>query len=297
MDELLSLSLRRLRAFLVVAETLHLGRAAERLGIAQPALSQQIRGLEEGLGIRLFHRRKRRIDLTEAGVAYQAEARNLIEIHGASARKVRRIARGELGSLAIGYVPSAMFDDRFPALLRTMTERWPDASLELREGGIADITRAVDVGDIDIALVRAPVPQLADCAYQVASRQRLVAALPADHELARRPSLRVADLKGQSIIGLNDPADLGIMRVVGDIASAAGIELRIGWRVSAMTSVLGLVAGGMGCGIVPEGLMLVQRPGLCFRLLADEQATAEMWYVWRQDRRSALLDQFLRLAS
>jgi DNA-binding transcriptional LysR family regulator len=294
MDDLISASLRRLRAFLVVCDTLHIGRAATQLGIAQPALSQQIRGLETALGVQLFHRRKRGIDLTAAGIAYRDEAMKLIASHAAAAEIARRTARGEIGALSIGYVASAMFDGEFPRLLGALREKHPDIAISLREGGIGDIGRAVSAGEIDIALLRAPLLLPPGCIFRVAVRDRLVVALSDRHRYAARTSLSLGDLADEPMIGFNDTSELGIERVIGDLAGDAGIMPRIEWHVSTMTSLLGLAAAGLGYGIVPEGVSRISLPGVCFRPL-DQPVWAELWYVWRKENLSPALKSLAAL--
>lgn len=289
-DELVSASLRRLRAFLVVCETLHLGRAAEQLGIAQPALSQQIRGLEHGLGVRLFHRRKRGIDLTAAGQDYRHEAEVLLRLHAQAADRARRIARGELGRVAIGYVASAMLHEDFPALLGTVGQNHPGVQIELLERGLTDVMISLDAGDIDLAVVRGPVPLKALHAHHVASSEPLVAVLPATHRFATAAQVSLVDLAAERLIAFNDPAETGLLQVSSALAAAVGATLSVGWRVSAMTSVLGLAAAGLGYGIVPGEVARMTMPGIRFVPLRENGATAELWYLWRRDRISPALE-------
>lgn len=295
MDELVTASLRRLRVFLAVCETLHLGRAAERIGIAQPALSQQIRGLEEGLGVRLFHRRKRGIDLTAAGEAYRIEAIKLLRLHADAAEEARRVARGEMGRLAVGYVASAMFEERFPETLRAMHQGLPDLRIALREDGISELLRALVNGEFDVVLVRGPVALPSECRHMLGARQRLVAVLPERHPLARKRSLTVAELAGEPMVGFNDPDDRGIMRIASDLANKSNVNLDVQWRVSGVTGVLGLAAAGQGFGLVAESSACVTLPGVCYRPLSDPGAMAELWYVWRPDRMTPALNHLLTM--
>lgn len=291
MDHLSEASLRRLRAFLTVAGTLHIGRAAKALGIAQPALSQQIRALEAGIGVRLFNRRKRGIDLTVAGAAYRDEAERLLALHGAAIERARRTARGELGRLAIGYVGSAMVEAGFPAMLRRLREVQPDADLTLREGSITSLLAALAEDALDLALLRAPVELPAPMTRLVASSQRMMVALPPGHRLSKRGALDLAELAAEPMVGFNDPPEVGIMRVVAERARAGGYDLDIAWRVAEVTSVLGLVAAGLGYGVVPEGPARATGPVTLHPLAGA--AAAELWYVWHADRPTPALQQAL----
>lgn len=284
MDQLVSMSLRRLRAFLVVCDTLHIGRAAQHMGIAQPALSQQIRSLEAALGVPLFHRRKRGIDLTEAGAAYREEATRLLAAHKGAAEIARRTARGELGSLSIGYVTSAMFGSHLPALLGRMHAGYPDVRVSLVEGGIADIMAALKAGEIDVAFVRAPLQVPAGHASRVVVVERLMAAIPAGHRHAAKRSLTLAELAEEPMIGFNDAADVGIGRIIADLAARSGVSFRADWRVSAATSLLGLAAAGLGWGFVPDSLAGLPVPGVAFREI-EGGIEAPLWVIWRGDPR------------
>ncbi|TMV84825.1 LysR family transcriptional regulator [Thioclava sp. BHET1] len=296
MDELTALSLRRLRQFLIVAETLHMARAAEQIGIAQPALSQQIRALEEGLGVRLFHRRKRGIELTAAGESYRQSAARLIASHHEAAERARLMARGELGRIVVGHVPSALFSPSFPQLLRRLADDLPDVELHLREGLIRDLSRDVITGQIDIALLRAPVAAQSDLAQLALPEQRLLVAVPRQHPLARKASVGVTDLVGLPLVGYSDPTDVGIMQIVNRVADRAGVSLTLRWSVSTMTGILGLVAEGFGYGIVPAGLEAFGPQTLAFVPLSEEGATAGLCYVWRREDISPALARFLSLA-
>jgi DNA-binding transcriptional LysR family regulator len=293
MDELISTSLRRLRNFIVVCDTLHLGRAAERLGIAQPALSEQIRGLETGLGIKLFHRRKRGIDLTVAGAAYRIEAEDLLRRHAEAAEQVRRIARGELGQLSVAYVPSAMFEPTFPADLSAMRSAFPGIDFKLREGGVGATMTSLRQGDIDLAVIRAPLSLTDNEAHSIAAREPLVVVMPSNHRLANAKQIALQQLAGEPLVGFDDASDIGIHRVLVDLADAVGVTLSIRWRVSALSSVLGLATAGLGCGIVPAGLAQLTAPGIVFLPLADPGVRSELWYVWRKDHITPVLQRWL----
>jgi DNA-binding transcriptional LysR family regulator len=289
MNELATLSLRRLHVFLVVARHLHIGRAAEDLGIAQPAVSQQIGALEQGLGLRLFHRRKRGIDLTHAGLAYRDACQALLDQHHAAAQLARRTARGEAGRLAIGHVVSAMFGDTLPALLRHVRDERPELALELHEGSIGSVLRQLEEGRIDVALVRAPLPLAPGWRHLALAPQPLRLALPEGHPLAARAQATLADLDGLPLISYSDPGDYGVMQVISRLADQAGVQLNVQWTSSSVTGVLGLVSAGLGSGIVPEGLAQLNPARIVLRPIAHAGAVAELWFVWDDARVSPAL--------
>lgn len=296
MDLLAGLSLRRLRSFLAVCDTMHVARAAEKLGVAQPALSQQIRALEEALGVQLFHRRKRGIDLTAAGRACRTEAERLLALHAGAVDFIRRTARGEAGRVALGYVGSAVFEERFTAQLRRMRERFPEVELGLSEASIGGLLAALDRGELDAAVVRAPVEVERPLRHLVQVRQRVVAIFPAGHPLAAAASVSIRDLAREPLVGYSDPVDVGLMRVASDMAADAGVTLTVGWQVREVGSVLGLVAAGLGYGLVAEGLAARAPGGIVSRPIAESSATTELWLIWHEDRVTPALQRFLEIA-
>ncbi|MFT4172793.1 MAG: LysR substrate-binding domain-containing protein [Rhodocyclaceae bacterium] len=296
-ETLNTISLRRLQVFLVVCDTLHMARAAERLGVAQPALSQQIQSLERALDVQLFHRRKRGIDLTAAGHACRAEARRLLAQHATLVDTVQRTARGETGHVSLGYVGSSMFEGLFPSQLQAMRQRYPDIALSLREDNVATLLADVRAGTLEAALVRAPVRLAAPLCHRVHSAQELVVVLPAAHALAHAPALSMTQLAPLPMIGLPDSDTAGIMLIAAQWAAAAGTRLNVAWKVSDVGSALGLVAAGLGYAIVPKGLALLAGPAIVTRPLADAGAISELWLVWHEERLTPALERFLRIAS
>lgn len=292
-----TVSLRRLQVFLSVCETLHMARAAERLGVSQPALSQQIRGLEQALGVQLFHRRKRGIDLTSAGEACRIEAERLLALHAGAVDAIRRAARGEMGRITLGYVSSAMFEQRFLAQLKTMREKFPEVELNLREGSIAALLAGVEVGDIDVALVRAPIRVETPLRHRFHSRQNLIVILPRGHRLTEDDAIPISRLASEQMVGFPDADHVGIMRVAAELAAAAGVRLQVKWQVSEVGSVLGLVAAGLGYGIVPKSIAQLAGPDVSAHALAEPGAQTELWLVWHEERMSPALSQFINIAA
>jgi DNA-binding transcriptional LysR family regulator len=174
------LSLRRFRYFIAVAGELHVGRAAERLGIAQPALSQQLRILEETLGVRLLRRVGRGIALTEAGAAFLPEAQAAIAQSERAIGVARRTARGELGTINIGYVNTAMLEADLPGLLFAFRASVPDARISLEEIAVQEQITALEQHRLDIGIIRAPAGSLPnDLRIRPFTRGRLLAVVPA----------------------------------------------------------------------------------------------------------------------
>lgn len=179
---------RLMRNFLVVAEELHMHRAAERLNMAQPALSQQIKALEARLGVTLFSRAHRRLTLTPAGDAFLVKARLAIAMTEQAVLDARQTARGEQGVLNLGCVSSAMFDGKLPATLRQLHENWPAIAISLMTGNVQTLYEAVQTNQLDVAIIRAPLPALPDdLQSRPFTSEKTVLALPRQHPWPRHP--------------------------------------------------------------------------------------------------------------
>ena len=187
------MELRHLRYFVAVAEELHFSRAAARLHIAQPPLSQQIRHLERELGVALFNRTRRHVELTAAGRAFLDESRRVLLQAERAARIAQRAGRGEIGQLAVAFVPSADLD-LLPRVLRAWSARFPDVELDLQALLPVAQLEALAGGRIQVGLVRLPVTAGSEVIVECIESEPLVAALPLRHRLAKRARVRVADL-------------------------------------------------------------------------------------------------------
>lgn len=189
------MNLRQLRYFVAVAEELHFGRAAVRLHISQPPLSQQIHNLEEVLGVILFKREKKRIELTFAGQVFLDSARKLLEQSQLAIHSARRAAKGEVGTLAIGYASSIPFTGLIGRIVREFRSQRPDVQLQIKEMRAVDQIKAMVEKEIDVGFVREPLLQAhplveSRCVY----REAFVVALPTDHPLSSVQAVRLADL-------------------------------------------------------------------------------------------------------
>ncbi|WP_110206716.1 LysR substrate-binding domain-containing protein [Nocardioides daejeonensis] len=267
--------LRHLRYFVVVAEERHFGRAAERLHMAQPPLSQQIRRLEAEVGVELFVRTTRRVDLTAAGAAYLLRARTILASVDAAADEARRVAAGVVGRLAIGCVGSATYS-LLPALSRRLAEELPGVDFAFRgEMLVSDQVEALRRGTIDIALLRPPV---ADGMLTVTPlrTERLVVAVPDSHPLAARRQIRVADLEGVDLIVHSADRRSAMYEVVRRLFADAGLTPRIRHEVDESSTLVTLVAGGLGAAVVPEPVTALSLDGVAFRPLVRPARSVEL---------------------
>jgi len=292
---LVNVSLRRLKSFIEVCKTLHMARAAENMGVAQQALSQQIKGLENALGVRLFNRRKRGIDLTAAGETFRYEAERILSYHEGAIDLVRRTARGEAGRLAIGHVGSVMSERPFSAHLKQFREATPDVEISFREGSIATLFRELKSGLLDIIIVPEPINIEPPFVKKTYAYQKLVAVLPAEHLLAKHANLTISDLANEPMIALPD-YDVGIMRVVEKMSQAANVELKIQWRVSSVGSILGLVAAGFGYSILPESLTSLAGNEINVCELSDGNSCTNLCLITHSERETIIIKRFKEMS-
>ena len=293
------MELRHLRYFLAVAEELHFHRAATRLHISQPPLSQQIRALERELDVTLLERNRRRVTLTVAGEGFRDDARSILAAVERASERARHVARGSLGTLSIGFVGSAMFSPTLPDILREFRAGHPDVELVLRELPTTAQLHALVGGELDVGVIRGPVaesevdPQLELMTIQ---RERLVAALPADHRLAARRRLRAADLRGESFVILARREAPGLYASLAAAMSDAGGLPEDVLEVAEMQTIISLVAGGFGVSLVPTSVGQVDRSGVAFRPIAGATQTIELSVAWRAGTGSPVRDAFLAVA-
>ena len=294
------MNFRQFRYFVTTAEELHVGRAAQRLGIAQPALSQHIRALEDQLGVQLFLRANRRIALTEAGDAFLIEARAALHHADRAGKAAQRAARGETGNVVIGYVSSALAEQPFVRSLAAFRASHPDVSIEmlLRPGG--SLTEAVQSDVVDIAVTRGPLPAAVDgCESFVLARQPLIAVLPQSHRLSASTSIPLSALAEDTLLQPDDPPGLSLGHTLQQLLIQTGFRPRRTMVVNEMSSTVGLVAAGLGVALLPASARVMQLPGVAFCTLLDVHAVSELLVVFRRFERSAavrtLLDR-LKLA-
>lgn len=287
--------LRHLRHFVAVAEELHFGRAATRLRLAQPALSQSIMALEKEIGARLFDRTTRTVALTPAGRVLLDESRRTLEQAGHAVELTRQADRGEAGHLRVGYVASASYEILPPVLLE-FRRRSPGVTLQLLSRSTAELADLLLAGDLSVGFLREP-REHPDLESRHLVAERLVAVLPAGHPEAQRTATRLARLAAEPFIVFDRARAPGLFDTVVSSCVEAGFTPDIAQHSSDVQSILGLVAGGLGVTIVPESFRHLSVDGLVYRPLADVDTTVDLSAVWRRDRRTSVLDGFLDVAA
>ncbi|SOD95991.1 LysR substrate-binding domain-containing protein [Caenispirillum bisanense] len=287
------MELRHLRYFVAVAEDLHFGRAAARLHLSQPSLSQQIQALEERIGAALFVRNRRKVELTAAGRLMLPEARATLAQAEKALVVARRAGRGEVGRLEIGFTGSAPFNPLLPQSVRRFRERWPDVQLSLNEMSTTAQFEALAAGRLDVGFLRPGQPmEMVGIAQRLLLREPLLAVMTAAHPLAAGASVRVADLATEPFILHPRAIGTGLFDKVMTLCAAAGFAPRIAVEAHQMSTVVTLAAVGMGVSIVPEALRRLNTDGVAFRPIDDDGAFMDLIAARRADDDTAVVRNF-----
>ena len=280
---------RQLRYFIAVAEEQHFGRAAARLMMAQPPLSQQIRHLETSLGAVLLTRTTRRVELTAAGALLLERGRRILDDLEALAGDVALVGEGLQGVLRVGFTGSATYG-LMPRVVREASEHLPGIALSV-SGEL--LTPQIEIGllehRLDVALLRPPVVS-DDIRYVPTLRERIVAALPVGSPLTELTRLRMADFDGQVLVGY--PEESTMARTVAARWVEVGVRPRHSQRVSETSTLLSLVAAGIGAALVPASATSLNLGGTVFRDIEDAPDT-ELAVAWRADNASPAVRRFV----
>ena len=295
LPELRNLELRQLRYFLAVAEEMHFGRAAARLHMTQPPLSQAIQALEAALGADLFIRNTRNIALTSAGLALLPEVRRLLQHAQSLPELAQRAASGASGHLSLAFVSIADYSILPPAL-REFRQQHAAVHIELREATTDVQLLALENAEIDAGFLIPPIPEKLQglLHYQKVLSEPLILAVPENQ------------VKGRSRLSLADCADLALILFPRKIAPAlhdailgcfhsAGLTPVIGQEAIQMQTIVGLVSAGMGIALVPQSVSNLQRPGVVYIDLPEASTSVEIGLAWRRDNHSAVLAAFAHL--
>ena len=288
------MELRHLRYFIAVAEELHFGRAAERLCIAQPPLSQQIQQLERELGFALFTRTQRRVELTAAGQLFLEEARDIFSTLERATAAGRRVARGEVGWLGIGFVGTATYEF-LPAVLSAFRERYPAVELVLRELVSAKQALALRERRIHIGLAR-PALEEEGIVCEVIRREPLAAALPEAHPLAAQERLSLAMLADEPFILFPRQPRPSYAEAILAVCAEAGFRPQVVQEAAEIHTALSLVAAGLGVTLTPASVASAHRQGIAYRFFEAPMPMTELIVAFRAGESSPIVEAFLKLA-
>ncbi|PZS90560.1 LysR family transcriptional regulator [Stenotrophomonas maltophilia] len=277
------MELRHLRYFVMTAQLQNFTKAAEALHIAQPPLGQQIRALEEEIGTPLFHRQGRGIVLSDAGRVFWAAATDILARVEQAKQDALRAARGEVGTLTLGLTESASFNEAVTALLRRFQQAHPAVQLHLVEDGSESLVRRLDDGELDAVIVRPPYAPPGERITQQLSAEPLVAVLPADHPLAGRTRIALAELRDERFILFSRKSGYGLSADVVAACRSQGFTPAIQQEAPQVASAINLAAAGLGIAIVPASMQNMHRPGLCFVALELGMPLTALQLVVRGD--------------
>lgn len=288
------MDLRHLRYFVAVAEELNFTRAAERLHIGQPPLSQQIQALEAELGVQLFERTKRRVALTPAGERFLERARRILGDTAQAIDEVRRIAGGELGELRIGFTSSLPFTALLPNLVRRYRAQRPEVTLILREMFTSDQYVALEKDELDVGFVRyTGLATPTGVTVREIHHDPLRLVINAAHPLASQPALSLADVREEDFITYPPGTGTGLTALLGQLCLAAGFAPRIVQTAGEATTQIGLVAAGLGVALLPSPLECVRIEGVRYMPVTDPGAHLSLGIAVHDKHGKAVITEFL----
>ncbi|WP_113718334.1 LysR family transcriptional regulator [Arthrobacter dokdonensis] len=281
------MNLRRLELFVAVAEELHFNRAAQRLHMAQPPLSQQIRKLEEECKVALFVRNSRNVELTSEGEVLLEHARRVLAQYAVMESALLHARNGELGRLRLGFVSSAAIR-LVPGLVRHMRSTWPGIDLQLREETTDAQLELIAAGTLDAGISR-EVRTVPGISATVIMHEPLVVAVAADHRLAARATVSLKDLHGESFIAFPRRRISSLFDHISALLHAVGVDFDIAQEAVQFPTILGLVAAHLGIAVVPESMRAFAIPGLVYLDIEDDNATSTISLVYATETSSSLL--------
>ncbi|OKH89668.1 LysR family transcriptional regulator [Thalassospira sp. TSL5-1] len=287
------MELRHIRYFLAVAEEGNFTRAAQKIGIGQPPLSQQIKDLETEIGAKLFHRRPQGAELTDAGRAFRDIAGQFPALAQQAVQAARRAARGEVGNLHVGFTGSAAFNPVVPSAIRAFRRTWPKVNLTLTETNSTRLLASLIDGQLDAAFLRQNVVDHANIALHELGAEPMVAVLPSGHPAASAETVNLAALADDPFI--LTPREVGPTHFdnVLNACARAGFTMRLGQSAPQFGSVINLVAAELGVSLVPTSMQQLQARGVVYRPIADSAPMAYLALAYRRDTRSTVTDNFI----
>ena len=289
------MELRQIRSFLSISETLHFGRTAELIHLSQPALSLQIRALEEEVGVRLFERNRRKTTLTAAGVAFRDDAIAALSQLDQAIRRARLAASGKLGLLRIGFISTAG-SEIVPNIFRRFRELNPEVEFFLRAITTADQVQMLENGSLDIGFLRLPIGGHAALDVVTVHRERFVLVVPASHKLAKRKKVRLSDMSGQDFVMYERAYAPGFHDLIFGMLRNARIVPNVSQTAAEVSTVISLVVAHMGIAILPASAVKHSVASVVACEIADRIPMSEIAMVASKHVRAAVVDNFRSFA-
>ena len=288
------MDLRHLRYFIAVTEELHFTRAARRLHIAQPPMSRQIRELEQELGVTLFNRTRRQVELTDAGQVFLVKARQVLRAAESAVLETQRAERGETGKLAVGFFEQTAYT-MLPPILRAFNQRFPEVDVQLRWFPVIDQVEALEQGEVDIAFVR-PVVDLSAVSKRLLLTEAFVVAVPASHPFAARDTVAIEECANERIINYAQHLAPAYHAAIMRACALAGFVPVRPLDVGQVYTALGLVSAGVGIALAPASVQRVRFDGLLYKPLRGRPLESVTYLAWLQPAPTVLLKAFVETA-
>ena len=289
------MDLRQIRSFLSVAETLHFGRSAELIHLSQPALSLQIRALEEEVGVRLFERNRRKTTLTAAGFAFRDDAAAALSQLEQAIRRARLAASGKVGRLRIGFISTAG-TEIVPDIVRQFRELNPEVEFSLRNILTAEQVQMLENGSLDIGFLRLPIGGYPALDVVTVHREPFVLVIPSSHPLAKRKSVRLRELAGQDFVMYERTYAPGFHDLIFGMLSDARIVPNVCQTAGEIPTLVSLVASGMGITILPASVVKHYVAPVVAREILDRIPMSEIGIAVSKRFRTAVVDNFRSFA-
>jgi DNA-binding transcriptional LysR family regulator len=289
------MELRHLRYFVAVAEELHFTRAAERLHISAPALTEQIQGLERQLGVQLLLRNQRSVSLTDAGSRFLEEARRTLRQAERAELVARRAGRGEVGDVEIGYVSSASCTGLLARAIKQYRSSRPMVNITIHKMETSHQLEQLTEGRLDIGLLRPPARYPVGIAATIVARQDNLIVLPDDHPLAAaKQRIKPAALADEAFIAPSFEMEVGIYQHTAELARVGGFAPRLVARAPDFFTIVTMVAAGFGIAVVPQSCTCIQIPGIVYKQIAGQSRPAELAAAFRRDERAPAVKTFIK---
>jgi DNA-binding transcriptional LysR family regulator len=288
------MELTHLRYFIAVAEELHFGRAAEKMHIAQPPLSQQIKRLEDELDVKLFNRSSRRVELTEAGRIFLPEARAIIQRADEACSTLYKLAKGKSGYFAVAFSEPAI-NTFLPGAIKEFMEKYPDVQLSLNELGILEQFHALDEKRIHLSFMRPFGHDTEAYSKRLIMSERYLTALPAGHKLCSEAFITLDMLKDEPLILFPRSKHPHLRSRFDECFHDCGFEPMVIEEMSSKHTTLSFVAAGVALTLVPESSMVYSLPGVEFKELKSKLPPVEIYALWRPENESPMIKNLLDL--
>ena len=291
----LPVDVRQLRSFIAVAEELNFSRAASRLNISQPSLSEQIRVLETTVRVPLVWRTSRQVELTPAGRAFLEDARSTLRQMEAAVAAAKGQAALSAKNLRLGFVDSAIYGI-LPPLIRAYRDRHPDVQLSLREMASQQQVEAIAAAQLDVGLLY-PETIRADIAFKQLRRERILLAMPFDHPLTKLTKVPLSLLDGEPLVSFERQVAPALYDRVASMLASANAQPRIVQHATELHTVLGMVAAGLGLAFLPSSLKKWAGVNVAYRQLSHPMPWVAMSLAWSRANPSSLVQSLVRLAA